>query len=86
MCERIFAEINSQLDARGLILKRGMLIDASIVKSAARPPSGDTGEVSARDPDAGFTKKNGKTSFGYNAHIATGQGSDLIRGAIMTSA
>ena len=57
--ERILAEINAHLDARGLILKRGTLIDASIVKSAARPPAGDAGEVSARDPDAGFTKKPG---------------------------
>jgi transposase, IS5 family len=84
--ERLLAEINAQLDARGLILRRSTLIDASIVKSAARPPSGDVGEVSARDPDAGFTKKNGKTSFGYKAHIATAEGSDLIRRAIMTSA
>ena len=84
--ERLLAEINVQLDARGLILRRGTLIDASIVKSAARPPSGDAGEVSDRDPDAGFTKKNGKTSFGYKAHIGTDEGSDLIRRAVMTSA
>jgi len=84
--ERMLAEINVQLDARGLILKHGTLIDASISRSAARPPAGDAGEVSARDPDAGFTKKNGKTSFGYKAHLATDEGSDLIREAIMTSA
>jgi transposase, IS5 family len=84
--ERVLAEINAQLDARGLILRRGTLIDASIVKSAARPPTGDTGEVSQRDPDAGFTKKHGKTSFGYKAHIGTDQGSDLIRRAVMTTA
>jgi transposase, IS5 family len=84
--ERLLAEINAQLDARGLILRRGTLIDASIVKSAARPPAGDAGEVSARDPDAGFTKKNGKTSFGYKAHIGTDEGSDLIRRAVMTTA
>jgi len=84
--ERLLAEINSQLDARGLILRRGTLIDASIVKSAARPPAGDAGEVSARDPDAGFTKKNGKTSFGYKAHIGTDEGSDLTRRAVMTTA
>ncbi len=55
--ERLLAEINAQLDARGLILRRGTLIDASIVKSAARPPSGDVGEVSARDPDAVYEKE-----------------------------
>ena len=68
------------------MLKRGTLIDASIVKSAARPPAGDVGEVSSVDPDAGFTKKNGKTSFGYKAHVGVDEGSDLIRQAIMTSA
>ena len=71
--ERLLAEINTQLDARGLILRRGTLIDASIVRSAARPPAGDAGEVSTR---AGFTRKNGKTSFGYKAHIGTDKGSD----------
>jgi len=34
--ERLLAEINAQFDARGLILRRGTLIDASIVKSATR--------------------------------------------------
>ncbi len=84
--ERLLAAINRQLDARGLVLKRGTLIDASIVKSAARPPKGDVGEVSPVDPDAGFTKKNGKTFFGYKAHVGVDEGSDLIRQAIMTSA
>jgi hypothetical protein len=44
------------------------------------------GEVSDRDPHAGFTKKNGKTSFGYEAHIGTDEGSNLIRRAVMTTA
>ncbi len=33
-----------------------------------------------------FTKKNGKTSFGYKAHIATDEFSDLIRRAVLTTA
>jgi IS5 family transposase len=83
---RHVAEINAQLAARGPLLGRGTLIDASISRSAARPPAGDAGEVSAHDPDAGFTKKNGKTSFGYKAHIGTDEGSNLIRRAVMTTA
>ena len=61
--ERLLAAINRQLDARGLVLKRGTLIDASIVKSAVRPPKGDVGEVSPADPDAGFTKKTARRSL-----------------------
>ena len=88
--ERLLAAINQQLDEKGLVLKRGTLIDASIVTSAARPPkggeNGEVGEVSAVDPDAGFTKKNGKTFFGYKAHAGVDEGSGLIRQALMTTA
>ena len=76
--ERLLTAINEQLDAKGLVLKRGTLIDASIVTSAARPPKGGeqggVGEVSPVDPDAGFTEKNGKTFFGYKAHAGVDEG------------
>ena len=38
-------EVNRQLDASGLILRRGTLIDATILEAAVRPPGGDAGEV-----------------------------------------
>lgn len=86
LSEVLFAEINRQLDAHGLIIRKGTLIDATIVEAAVKPPSADEGPVSARDPQAGWTKKNGKSRFGYKAHIAVDQGSDLIRDAILTGA
>lgn len=105
LSEQMFAEINAglwgprtpqsaQLDARGLILRRGTLIDATIVNAAVNPPrngdkkaDGETvGEVSALDPDAGFTKKNGKTFFGYKAHAAVDEGSGLFRRLLTTTA
>ena len=58
LAERLLAEVNRQLDAKGLILRRGTLIDATILEAAVRPPAGDAGEVSPRDPQAGWTKKN----------------------------
>ena len=39
-----------------------------------------------RHAQTAFTKKNGKTSFGYKVHIGTDEGSDLIRRAVMTTA
>jgi IS5 family transposase len=86
LAERLLAEVNRQLDARGLILRRGTLIDATILEAAVRPPSGDAGEVSGRDPQAGWTKKNGRSRFGYKAHVAVDEGSGLVRKAVMTSA
>jgi transposase, IS5 family len=86
LAEALLAEINRQLDAKGLILRRGTLIDATILEAAVRPPGGDAGEVSARDPQAGWTKKNGKSRFGYKAHAAVDEGSGLVREAVMTPA
>ena len=86
LAKRLLAEVNRQLDAKGLVLRRGTLIDATILEAAVRPPAGDAGEVSDRDPQAGWTKKNGKSRFGYKAHVAVDQGSGLLREAVMTPA
>ena len=80
LAERLLAEVNRQLDAKGLILRRGTLIDATILEAAVRPPGGDAGEVSERDPEAGWTKKNGRSRFGYKAHAAVDEGSGWSAG------
>lgn len=86
LAERLLAGVNRQLDAKGLILRRGTLIDATILEAAVRPPGGDAGEVSGRDPQAGWTKKNGKSRFGHKAHAAVDEGSGLVRQTSMTPA
>lgn len=87
--ERLFAEVNRQFEAQGLLLKRGTLIDASLVRASVRPPHSEQsvpGEGSPLDPDADWTKR-GRTSFyGYKAHLGMDQGSELIRAASLTSA
>jgi hypothetical protein len=42
----LFEEINRQIEAQGLFVKKGTLIDATIVKAAAKPPKGDHGALS----------------------------------------
>ena len=37
--EKLLAEVNRQLDARGLIVKRGTLVDATIIAAAVKPPA-----------------------------------------------
>ena len=39
LSEKLLAEVNRQLDARGLIVKRGTLVDATIIAAAVKPPS-----------------------------------------------
>jgi IS5 family transposase len=86
LAEALFAGLNRQLDARGLVLKAGTLVDATLVEAAvARPPQRE-GEVSTKDPEASFTRRGQKSFFGYKAHLAVDLGSDLVRGAILTGA
>lgn len=84
---KLLALVNAQIEAKGLLLKRGTLIDATIVESAAaRPAHG--GEAAACDPDAAFLKREGKagSSYGYKAHVAVDEGSLLVRSAKLTPA
>jgi IS5 family transposase len=67
LAEALFAEINRQLDVKGLIVCQGTLIDATLLAAAVEPPSTKEGTVSERDPEAGWTVKNGRSHFGYKA-------------------
>lgn len=84
--EKLLAEINRQLDARGLILKRGTLVDASLVAANARRPRKGETKVMRSDLDATWTVMKDKPHFGYKAHVAVDQDSGLVRQAILTPA
>lgn len=86
LAEKAFEALQAQLDAKGLIVKRGTLIDATIIKAAARAPTPDEGTASTTDPEASWTKKGGVSTFGYKAHLALDEGSGLIRKLITTPA
>ena len=86
--ERCFAEVGRQLDARGLMLKKGTLMDASIVAATHKPPRKEAGMgvPHPREPGADWTNKNGKSYFGYKLHVGVDEGSGLIRKAVFTPA
>jgi transposase len=86
LSEKLFREIGRQLDKKGLVLKQGTLIDATLVEADAKRPPMSEGEVSGRDPDAGFTRRGQRSFFGFKAHIAVDHGTDLIRDCVLTSA
>ena len=79
-------ETNRQLDALGLIVKRGTLVDATLIAAAVKRPPYGRGGVNPRDPDARVTMKRKKAHFGYKAHLAVDEESGLVRQAEMTSA
>jgi IS5 family transposase len=83
-----FTEVNRQLDAKGLMVRKGTLIDATIVAAAARRPPAAAGSKPSlpREPGASFTRKNGKSHFGYRLHVAVDAGHGLIRRLAFTPA
>jgi IS5 family transposase len=90
--EKLFAEFEKQLDKLGLIMRKGTLVDATLVEAASkRPPKSDTDEndEEATDPDAGFAARQGKPGggvYGYKIHTGVDQGSLLIRNILTTAA
>ncbi len=86
MLERLFAELDRQLDKAGLILRRGTMLDATVIDSVARPTHYRDGKAS--DPDARFTRRAGRqgSSYGYKAHVGVDQGSGIIRRCVTTPA
>jgi transposase, IS5 family len=82
----LLAETNRQFDALGLIVKRGTLVDATLIEAAVKCPPYGSGGVNPRDPDARVTMKRKKAPFGYKAHLAVDEGTGLVRKAEMTSA
>ena len=86
LAERLLAELNRQLDAKGLIVKTGTLVDASLVAAdGRRPRKGEPAEARS-DRDATWNAMPEKPLFGYKAHVAVDQASGLVRQAILTPA
>lgn len=86
--ELAFLEVNRQLEAKGLFVKKGTLLDATIIEAASRrPPQKEgSGARSEREPEATFTRKNGNSFYGYRLHVGVDEGSGLVRQAILTGA
>src|SRR5215472_1612232 len=78
LMEACFEEVNRQLDAKGLIVRKGTLMDATLLPAASRKPGRKAGKGArvANEPGASWTMKNGKSHFGYRLHVGTDQGSN----------
>ena len=73
----LFETVTRQLDARGVVVRAGTLVDATLVASASV-----RGDAEARW--AGHRRR--KPVHGYKAHVATDQEAVLIRGVEVTTA
>jgi IS5 family transposase len=84
LSERLLVELNRQLAARGLVVKSGTLIDASLVEADCRRPRKGEPKERRSDQDASWNAMPEKPRFSYKMHLAVDQGSGLVRRAILT--
>ena len=82
LCKGLFSAINADLATRGLLLRAGPLVDATLI---AAPPS-TKNQAKARDPEMHQTKKGNQWYFGMKAHIGADRDSTLVHTMVVTAA
>ena len=82
LTEQMFALVRDLLEANGLLLKSGTLVDATLI---AAPPSTKNAE-GKRDPEMTQTKKGNTWHFGMKIHVGADSKSGLIHTVRTTTA
>jgi IS5 family transposase len=82
LAEDILKLVNSHLARKGLLLKRGSIVDATIIAA----PSSTKNADGQRDPEMHQTKKGNQWYFGMKAHIAVDADSGLVHTVTTTAA
>jgi len=79
----IWNELQRQLDLKGLSIRKGMIQDATFIHSDPGHAKVDTPRgkeaKTRRSKDGTWTKKGGKSHFGYKFHVIIDRDYDLIR-------
>jgi IS5 family transposase len=85
--EKLLDLLNSQLAAAGYLVKRTMLVDATLVESSrTRPDHQAALQGKAPDTDARYTRKANQRYYGYKAHVSADGDNQLVCRAKITPA
>lgn len=82
LSDQLFAEVNALLTEKGLLLREGTTVDATLI---AAPPSTKNRE-GKRDSTMTQTKKGNQWYFGMKAHIGVDDQSGLVHTVVGTTA
>jgi IS5 family transposase len=82
LTRRLFDVIGISLCERGLMMKEGTLVDATIIEA----PSSTKNAEKQRDPEMHQTKKGNEWHFGMKAHIGVDADSGLVHSVVGTAA
>ena len=82
LTQQILLAVNAYLGEKGLLLRHGTIVDATIIDA----PSSTKNGAGERDPDMHQTKKGNEWLFGFKAHIGVDAESGLVHTVVATSA
>ncbi|HRA81606.1 MAG TPA: IS5 family transposase [Thauera sp.] len=82
LAAQILATVNGVLQERGLMLKSGTVVDATLISA----PSSTKNNAGERDPEMRQAKKGNNWYFGMKAHIGADAESGLVHTVIGTPA
>ena len=78
----LFAEVGAMLAERGLLMRQGTIVDATIIAA----PSSTKNKQKKRDPEMHQTKKGNQWYFGMKAHIGVDVSSGVVHSLTGTAA
>lgn len=99
--ENLFISFNENLKRLGMIVNKGKIADATItekpidrntreenkeIKAGRKPEVWDKNKTRQKDMDARWTKKNGKSYYGYKNHILVDVKGKIITDYVVTPA
>lgn len=79
--KRIFEEINAHLASKGLTMREGTIVDATLI---AAPPSTKNRD-GKRDPEMHQSKKGNDWHFGMKAHVGVDMSTGLVHTVVGTA-
>ncbi len=80
--EKLFSQVVEILKEKGLILKKGTIVDSTIISA----PSSTKNKEKKRDPQAHPVKKGNVWYFGYKAHVGVDSKTGLVHTVKATAA
>jgi IS5 family transposase len=82
LMKKIFEKTKQYLSDKGLLLREGTIVDATIINA----PSSTKNRDKTRDKEMHSTKKGNQWYFGMKAHIGTDTGKGLVHSVVVTNA
>jgi len=82
LTKQIFEKTKRYLSEKGLLLREGTIVDATIINA----PSSTKNQDKTRDKEMRQTKKGNQWYFGMKAHVGTDTGKGLAHSVVVTDA